>query len=81
MTPKPGPDPQLEEGDILRYISREYSPAVGTNHVADHFDVKQQTAHKYLSRMSEKGLIDSRKIGRVRIWWLTDKGRREISPG
>lgn len=80
MVPKPGPNPSLDDIEILQFISDSYGPAVGTADIAEHFDVKTQTASKYLNRLSEGGFVETRKVGRARIWWLTPAGEREISP-
>lgn len=80
MSPKPGPDRELDDVDILQFVSDAYGPAVGTSDVASHFDVRTQTASNYLNRLHKEGLLDTRKVGRARIWWLTPAGEREISP-
>jgi len=75
---KPGPDRELDEDNILEFINGAYSPAVGSVDVADHFDVTDEGARKYLRRLDDSGFIDSRKIGRSKIWWLTNKGEQRI---
>jgi Mn-dependent DtxR family transcriptional regulator len=75
----PGPDPQHGDLEVLRAVSDTYGPAVGTSEVAEHLDVKTQTAAKYLNRLSDAGLVHTRKIGRVRVWWLSDRGQRELA--
>jgi|GEM_PF-4616173 len=30
--------------------------------------------------MAEDELVDTRKIGRSRVWWITNKGRAYLDP-
>jgi len=76
--PKPGPDRQATDEMILAAIRDHYSPAVGTSEVADRIGVKRQTADKHLRNLSDRNLVNTRKIGRVRVWWLSDEGRRYL---
>jgi Mn-dependent DtxR family transcriptional regulator len=75
---KPGPERELNEDNILEFINGAYSPAVGTSDVAEYFNVTGEGARKYLDRLQEGGCVDSRKIGRSKIWWLTDEGEKRI---
>lgn len=74
MPPTPGPERQLDDDEILSYISEAYGPAVGTSDVAGYFEVETQTAKNYLDRLADEGYVNTRKVGRARIWWLTDAG-------
>ena len=80
MTEAPGPDRELDDDEILKYIHDEYSPAVGTADVAEEFGVTQQSAYNYLTRLQSEGYVESRKVGRANAWWLTDKGKKRIAP-
>jgi len=77
----PGPDPSVTTTDLLRAIRDAYPPALGTNDIAERIDQSQQVAHKHLSRLEDEQppLVESMKVGRARIWWLTDAGRRRLS--
>ena len=76
MGTKPGPDRKVGDEDILLAILRSYSPAVGTAEVAERVGVERQTADKYLRDLADRELVNTRKIGQVRVWWLSDDGRR-----
>jgi Mn-dependent DtxR family transcriptional regulator len=69
----------LEDIEVLRVIHNLWGPAVGTADVADELEVATQTADKYLHRLNDEGYVNTRKIGRVRVWWLSDNGKREIT--
>jgi Mn-dependent DtxR family transcriptional regulator len=76
---KPGPDRQLDDEDVLRAVRDLYDAAVGTSEVADELGVATQTADKYLRRLSEQNYVLTRKIGQVRVWWLSADGKKRIS--
>ncbi|WP_435101140.1 winged helix-turn-helix domain-containing protein [Halarchaeum sp. P4] len=78
MPPKPGPDREVTDEQILTAIRNAYSPAVGTSDVAERVGAQRQTVDKHLRELAEEGLVETRMIGRVRVWWLSDDGRRYI---
>jgi len=75
----PGPDRQATTEGILRAIRDIYGPAAGTSEIAEKVDVSRQAADKRLRELAEEGLVNTRKIGQVRVWWLSDEGERLIS--
>lgn len=77
---KRGPDRQVDGETVLRVLSDAYPPALGTSDVSERIGVKRQTADNYLRDLWDEELVDSRMVGTVRVWWLTDKGRRRIDP-
>jgi len=79
MSPKPGPDREATDERILRAIRDAYAPAVGTSEIADELGVERQTADRHLRDLSEEGYVNTKKIGRVRVWWLADKGRKHLA--
>lgn len=79
--PKPGPSRDVEDEEVLRAISDAYPPVLGTSDVAERIGVRRQTADKYLRRLWEEGDVESRLIGQVRVWWLTDQGKKRLDPG
>lgn len=77
---KRGPDPEGEPGDYLRAIRDAYKPALGTSEIAEKIGVARQTATGHLEDLVDDDLLETDKIGRVRVWWLTDKGQRYLDP-
>jgi len=78
MSPKPGPDREVTDEQFLSAVLQAYSPAVGTSDVAERVGVERQTADKYLRSLADEGLVNTRMIGQVRVWWLSDKGRKVL---
>jgi DNA-binding MarR family transcriptional regulator len=81
MSPKPGPDREATDERILRAIRDAYAPAVGTSEIAEELDVQRQTADRHLRSIADEGFVNTKKIGRVRVWWLSDKGRKLLAEG
>jgi DNA-binding MarR family transcriptional regulator len=80
VTEKPGPDPTADRKSILEALALAYSPVLGTSDIAERTGVSRQAVDQRLRRMSEDGLVETRKIGRARVWWLTNKGRAYVDP-
>ena len=72
---RPGPDPSVEDEEILLAIVSARPPAVGTSDVSDEIGLSSNSALRHLERLEEDGLVKSWKVGTVRIWWPTDDGR------
>ena len=80
MTEKPGPNPTADRKSILEALVLAYPPVLGTSEIAEKTGVSRQAADQRLRRMADDGLIDTRKIGRSRVWWITNKGQRYLDP-
>ncbi|WP_254274638.1 winged helix-turn-helix domain-containing protein [Haloarcula marina] len=80
MTDKPGPDPTADRKSILEALALAYSPVLGTSDIAERTGVSRQAVDQRLRRMTEDGLVDTRKIGRARVWWITNEGRAYLDP-
>lgn len=63
--------------DILKAISDEESPVLGTSELARIFDYSPAGMAKRLSNLNQY-LVSSRDCGGVRIWWLTEKGEKYL---
>ena len=80
MTEKPGPDPTADRKSILKVLALAYSPVLGTSDIAEKTGVSRQAADQRLRRMADDGLVDTRKIGRSRVWWITSRGKAYLDP-
>ena len=76
MSDKPGPDRQVTDKDILTELRKHYSPAMNAAEIAEEVSVSRQTVDKRLRDLDDEGLVNTRKVGRVRVWWLSDAGKR-----
>lgn len=79
MPGTPGPNRQATTEGILHAIRDIYGPAAGTSEIAEKVGVSRQAVDKHLRELADEGLVNTRKIGQVRVWWLSDDGERMIS--
>jgi len=76
MGEKPGPDRQVTDKDILLELRNHYSPAMNASEISDELPVSRQTVDKRLRALEDRELVHTRKVGRVRVWWLSDAGKQ-----
>jgi|AntDeeMetagen681_2_1112603.scaffolds.fasta_scaffold18223_1 predicted transcriptional regulator len=79
MSSKPGPDREATDERILKAIRDAYAPAVGTSDIAEELDVSRQAVDRHLRNLAEEGDVNTSKIGQVRVWWLSDEGRKRLA--
>jgi len=75
MGDKPGPDRQVTDVEILKELRNHYSPAMNAAEIAAELPVARQTVDKRLRSLADEGLVNTRKVGTVRVWWLSDGGK------
>lgn len=68
----------VPDDDILKAIRDHYAPVIGTADLADEVGISRQAVDKRLRRFESDGLVETDKIGRARIWWLTTDGKRKL---
>jgi DNA-binding MarR family transcriptional regulator len=78
LTMTSGPYRKATTEAVLTAIRSHYAPAVGTADIADDVGVARQTVDNRLRELWDNGLVDSMKVGRSRIWWLTTDGKKEL---
>jgi predicted transcriptional regulator len=67
------------DDEVMAAIQDHRSPAVGTADIADAVGVSRQAVDRRLRDLEDDGLVDSDKVGRSRIWWVTDAGKRYLN--
>jgi len=60
---------------IFIFKENENSSLVSHKTICDHFGIVKVTAHKRIESLLKKGLIISRKRGRSKFLYVTDKGK------
>lgn len=75
---KRGPDPEVTELDILREIRLAYAPVSTPKELADKLGISNTAISNKLKRMQEDGLVETQRVGRSRVYWLTDKGKAHL---
>lgn len=72
---RPGPDPTVDDAEIIEIIVSARPPVLGTSGIADELPISHQATARHLSRLQEAGLLNTEKMSNVRIWWPTPEGR------
>jgi len=77
---KPGPDPSVTQIDVLREIRLAYPPVQAPKDLADRLDISNTAVSNKLQDMEEKNWVESERVGRARVYWVTDDGRAQLDP-
>jgi predicted transcriptional regulator len=74
-----GRKPRHEASEILREFLLSTDPTLGTGELAEKFNYSKQGMNKRLRALENRGLIQSKKLGNVRAWWITEEGARLVA--
>jgi len=72
---RPGPDPSVDDDEIVRIIVSARPPALDTAGIADQLPISHQATAKHLKRLAADGTLKTEKMSNSNIWWPTDDGR------
>lgn len=72
---KGGRRPVVSDEEILSLISDSSDPVISAPELADDLPVSKTAVYKRLRDLQERGLVESKKIGQGRAWWLTPEGQ------
>jgi Mn-dependent DtxR family transcriptional regulator len=62
----------IDEDDIIDAIRSVPGPVAGTSEIADQLPIGRKGVDKRLREMANDDIVETRMIGRVRIWWIRD---------
>jgi len=68
----------VEDLDVLELLEWCEDPVMSAPELAEETRIGDRGMYKKLRRMQDDGLVDSKKMGRARVWWITDLGREEL---
>ena len=69
----PGPDTKYTESEVLTIFNQRPDPyePLTASEVAEEVGCSRATAYNLLTELSDKGNLDSKKVGaRGRVWWV-----------
>lgn len=69
-----GRKPTVTEKEVLEIFVVASDPALTTKEVSDELGMSQQGAYSRLDDLVGKGLINTKKFGQGRGWWITEEG-------
>lgn len=70
----------VSDEDLLKAIREFEYPFMSTSEIGEEvgFRSPADSARPRLKDLKERGLVDSRKIGRYHTWWITEEGKEFI---
>jgi DNA-binding MarR family transcriptional regulator len=70
----------VTQTDILREIRLAYPPVQAPKDLAERLDISNTAISNKLQVMEEKNWVESERVGRSRVYWVTDLGRAQLDP-
>jgi predicted ArsR family transcriptional regulator len=70
-----GRTPVVSDEQILECFVEADDPVLSAPELADELPISKTGVYKRLRDLDERGLIDSKKFGQGKAWWITDDGR------
>ncbi|WP_367175654.1 MarR family transcriptional regulator [Haloarcula rubripromontorii] len=77
---KPGPDPTVTKIDVLKEIRLAYPPVQAPKDLAERLEISNTAVSNKLKDMEKNGWVESERVGRARVYWITDNGRAQLDP-
>nr|WP_282594271.1 winged helix-turn-helix domain-containing protein [Halorientalis brevis] len=74
-----GRKPTVSDDKILTIIADATDPVLSAPEIADQLTIGEQGTYQRLQDLEDRGLVESKKIGQGRAWWITDVGMDFIS--
>lgn len=78
MAPMAGRDKEVPDRVILRVFEEHSDLILSTREVAERLPISRRGTHPRLLELEDRGLLDSKKVGRSKAYWLTDAGREYL---
>jgi predicted ArsR family transcriptional regulator len=75
----PGPEASDKDVEILRRVALQPAPFVTVSDMVPDMSVGRRQTRNRLDQLVEDGLLNSRTVGTVNVYWLTDAGRQELA--
>jgi len=73
-----GRKPVVSDSQILELFISASDPVVSAPELAEELPISKTGVYKRLRDLDDRGLVDSKKFGQGRAWWITEKGREFI---
>lgn len=70
-----GREESVEDREILQVFEKAEDPVLFTGEVADEIGFSNQGTLPRLRKLEDLELLNSKKGGKVPVWWITDRGR------
>ncbi|WP_439028495.1 helix-turn-helix domain-containing protein [Haloarchaeobius sp. DT45] len=71
-----GRKPTVSDFEILSIFTSSGEHVLSASEVTDELPIGQTGTYRRLKSLSERGLLETKKVGQGRAWWITDEGRK-----
>lgn len=65
----------VTDEELLALFLTLDGPIFSSGELAEHVRITRSGVHKRLDEMEDRSLVDSKRVGGGRAWWITDDGR------
>jgi len=76
-----GRKPTVSDKEVLEIFLEASDPALTTGEISQALDMSQQGAYSRLDDLVNRGLVETKKFGQGRGWWITDAGIEFVESG
>ena len=73
-----GREPEIADSEILNVFIKTEDPVLTAPEIAEKFGYSTSGIYKRLKRLQEESLLDSKKVGQGRAWWITNEGKNRL---
>ena len=65
----------VSDSQILELFVQHADPVVSAPELAEELPISKTGVYKRLRDLDDRGLVDSKKFGQGRAWWITEAGQ------
>lgn len=76
---KRGRKPTVSDEDILREFMLSPAPFLHPVELTEKLDMSRHGVYNRLTDLQDEGMLDSKKTGGTRNFWITEKGRKYVA--
>jgi predicted ArsR family transcriptional regulator len=69
---KPGPDPKVQDCEIVQAIIDVDEPVASTTDIANRIDLSNVQIRERLDKLQQEGVLRSKPIGNSSAWWVAN---------
>lgn len=74
-----GRKPRVSDSEILEVFAASSDPVLSAKEVSEEIDIGERGTYQRLEELRDRNLVEDKKIGQARAWWITDAGRDFLS--
>jgi len=75
----PGPEPSDDEEKLLTLVKSQEGGFATAPEIEPRTNVGEKQTRNRLEALTEKGLLNRRRVGSTNVYWLTDDGEEELA--